>query len=140
GPARIAHLLGLVPSTVHRVLTRYGLARLTHLQGVDGCVPGAVHDFHAAREHGMVDALAEADIRCWTDKGYRGAGDAVCTPWWGRWETLSAHDNGDRTGFHGLTAAFVVGIKKTTGTLGQRKLRVVVTPGATRIITAYPVP
>lgn len=31
GPARIAHLLHLVPSTVHRVLTRFGLARLTHL-------------------------------------------------------------------------------------------------------------
>lgn len=31
GPARIAHLLHLVPSTVHRVLTRYGLARLAHL-------------------------------------------------------------------------------------------------------------
>lgn len=28
GPARIAHLLGLVPSTVHRALTRFGLARL----------------------------------------------------------------------------------------------------------------
>lgn len=31
GPARIAYLLGLHPSTVHRVLTRYRLARLTHL-------------------------------------------------------------------------------------------------------------
>ena len=31
GPARIAFLLGLNPSTVHRVLTRYGLARLVHL-------------------------------------------------------------------------------------------------------------
>jgi transposase InsO family protein len=31
GPARIAFLLHLVPSTVHRVLTRYRLARLTHL-------------------------------------------------------------------------------------------------------------
>ncbi len=31
GPARIGHLLHLAPSTVHRVLTRYGLARLTHL-------------------------------------------------------------------------------------------------------------
>ena len=28
GPARIAYLLGLQPSTVHRVLSRYGLARL----------------------------------------------------------------------------------------------------------------
>lgn len=31
GPARIAFLLRLVPSTVHRVLTRFGLARLSHL-------------------------------------------------------------------------------------------------------------
>ncbi|MFJ8770265.1 IS481 family transposase [Streptomyces clavifer] len=38
GPARIAHLLGLVPSTVHRVLTRYGLARLTHLDRATGRV------------------------------------------------------------------------------------------------------
>jgi hypothetical protein len=36
GPARIAHLLRLVPSTVHRVLTRYGLARLTHLDRATG--------------------------------------------------------------------------------------------------------
>ena len=32
GPARIAYLLGLNPSTVHRVLTRYRLARLAHLE------------------------------------------------------------------------------------------------------------
>ena len=38
GPARIAHLLGLVPSTVHRVLTRYRLARLTHLDRATGRV------------------------------------------------------------------------------------------------------
>ncbi|MCX2927910.1 IS481 family transposase [Streptomyces sp. NEAU-W12] len=31
GPARITHLLHLVPSTMHRVLTHFGLARLTHL-------------------------------------------------------------------------------------------------------------
>jgi transposase InsO family protein len=31
GPARIGYLLGLAPSTVHRVLRRYGIARLTHL-------------------------------------------------------------------------------------------------------------
>ncbi|WP_439379378.1 IS481 family transposase [Amycolatopsis lexingtonensis] len=31
GPARIAYLLGLNPSTVHRILTRYRLPRLTHL-------------------------------------------------------------------------------------------------------------
>ncbi|MFJ7494523.1 IS481 family transposase [Streptomyces sp. NPDC097727] len=38
GPACIAHLLGLVPSTVHRVLTRFGLARLTHLDRATGRV------------------------------------------------------------------------------------------------------
>ncbi|MBB4686150.1 transposase InsO family protein [Amycolatopsis jiangsuensis] len=36
GPARIASLLRLVPSTVHRVLVRYGLARLSHLDRATG--------------------------------------------------------------------------------------------------------
>ncbi|MDA1363116.1 IS481 family transposase, partial [Glycomyces luteolus] len=36
GPARIAFLLGLNPSTVHRVLTRYGLPRLAHLDRASG--------------------------------------------------------------------------------------------------------
>jgi transposase InsO family protein len=38
GPARIAYLLGLNPSTVHRVLTRYRLARLQHLDRATGRV------------------------------------------------------------------------------------------------------
>ena len=38
GPARIAYLLGLNPSTVHRVLTRYRLARLAHLDRATGRV------------------------------------------------------------------------------------------------------
>ena len=36
GPARIGFLLGLHPSTVHRVLARYGLARLTWLDRATG--------------------------------------------------------------------------------------------------------
>ncbi|MFF9340208.1 MULTISPECIES: transposase family protein [unclassified Streptomyces] len=56
---------------------------------VSPALPGAVHDVRAAREHGIIDALAEADIRCWADKGYRGAGGTVRIPYWGRWETLS---------------------------------------------------
>ena len=36
GPARIAFLLRLNPSTVHRVLTRYRLARLAHLDRATG--------------------------------------------------------------------------------------------------------
>ncbi|MFI0827242.1 IS5 family transposase [Streptomyces roseolus] len=52
-------------------------------------LPGAVHDVRAAREHGIVDAVAEAGVTCWADKAYRGAGGTVRTPYWGRWETLS---------------------------------------------------
>jgi len=38
GPARIAYLLGLQPSTVHRVLTRYGIAKLRWLDRATGRV------------------------------------------------------------------------------------------------------
>jgi len=38
GPARIGYLLGLHPSTVHRVLTRYGLATLRWLDRATGRV------------------------------------------------------------------------------------------------------
>jgi transposase len=38
GPARIGFLLGLHPSTVHRVLSRYGMARLTWLDRPTGRV------------------------------------------------------------------------------------------------------
>ena len=38
GPARIGHLLGIHPSTVHRVLSRYGVARLRWLDRPTGRV------------------------------------------------------------------------------------------------------
>ena len=38
GPARIGFLLGIAASTVHRVLNRYGLARLSHLDRATGRV------------------------------------------------------------------------------------------------------
>ncbi|MFF2654165.1 IS5 family transposase [Streptomyces sp. NPDC058045] len=50
---------------------------------------GAVHDVRAAREHGIIDALAEAGITCWADKGYQGAGGTVRLPYRGRWDRLS---------------------------------------------------
>lgn len=53
-------------------------------------LPGAVPDIQAAREHGTVDALAEAGIKCWADKGYQGAGGTVRLPYRGRWNSLSA--------------------------------------------------
>lgn len=53
-------------------------------------LPGAAHDIKAARTHGIIDALAEADVQCWADKAYRGTGGTTRVPYWGRWETLSA--------------------------------------------------
>ncbi|MEU3660111.1 IS5 family transposase [Streptomyces sp. NPDC032940] len=50
---------------------------------------GAVHDVRAAREHGVIEALAEAGITCWADKGYQGAGGTVRLPYRGRWDSLS---------------------------------------------------
>ncbi len=40
---------------------------------------GATHDLTAAREHGIIDALVEADLKCWADKAYQGAA-ATCGP------------------------------------------------------------
>jgi hypothetical protein len=53
-------------------------------------LPGAIHDVRAAREHGLVDALARADVTCWADKGYRSVGGTIRTPCWERRHTLSA--------------------------------------------------
>ena len=49
-------------------------------------LPGAVHDVRAAREHGIIDALDQADIPCWADKGYQGARGTIRVPFRGRWE------------------------------------------------------
>ena len=43
GPARIGYLLGIHPSTVHRVLTRYGLAKLRWLDRPTGRVIRRIH-------------------------------------------------------------------------------------------------
>ncbi|MET8804901.1 transposase family protein [Streptomyces sp. NPDC004546] len=53
-------------------------------------LPGSVHDIKAARTHGIIDALADAEIRCWADKGYQGSGGTVRVPYRGRWDDLSA--------------------------------------------------
>lgn len=53
-------------------------------------LPGAVHDIKAARTHGIIDALTDAGIPCWADKGYQGAGGTVRVPYRGRWHDLSA--------------------------------------------------
>ncbi|WP_329459944.1 transposase family protein [Streptomyces sp. NBC_01497] len=53
-------------------------------------LPGAVHDVRAAREHGIIDALAQAHPPCWADKDYHGAGGTIRVPFRGRWEAHSA--------------------------------------------------
>ncbi|SOB85720.1 IS481 family transposase [Streptomyces sp. 1331.2] len=56
GPARIAYLLRLNPATVHRVLTRYRLARLTHLDRATGRV---IRRY----EHSAPGELVHVDIK-----------------------------------------------------------------------------
>ena len=56
GPARIAYLLGLNPATVHRVLLRYSLARLTHLDR-------ATHQPVRRYEHEAPGDLVHVDIK-----------------------------------------------------------------------------
>ncbi|MFJ3826090.1 transposase family protein [Streptomyces nodosus] len=46
--------------------------------------PGSTHDLTAARRHGIIDALAEADVKCWADEAYQGAGRLVRVPFRGR--------------------------------------------------------
>ncbi|MFB6507236.1 transposase family protein [Streptomyces sp. NPDC002466] len=47
-------------------------------------LPGSTHDLTAARTHGIVDAVAAADLKCWADKAYQGAGRPVRVPFRGR--------------------------------------------------------
>ncbi|MFE7628246.1 transposase family protein [Streptomyces sp. NPDC057509] len=47
-------------------------------------LPGSVHDLTAARTHGIIDALAAAELKCWADKAYQGAGHPVRVPFRGR--------------------------------------------------------
>ncbi|GAA1371522.1 hypothetical protein GCM10009612_62770 [Streptomyces beijiangensis] len=47
-------------------------------------MPGSTHDLTTARRHGIIEALAEADLKCWADKAYQGAGGPVRVPFRGR--------------------------------------------------------
>lgn len=39
---------------------------------------------YSAREHGVIDALVDADLKCWADKVYQGAARNVRVPFKGR--------------------------------------------------------
>ena len=42
--------------------------------------PGSAHDLSAARTHGIIDALTNANVMTFADKGYQGARGSVRTP------------------------------------------------------------
>lgn len=46
--------------------------------------PGSIHDLTAARTHGVIEALTEAELKCWVGKAYQGAGGLVRVPFRGR--------------------------------------------------------
>ena len=43
-------------------------------------LPGSAHDLTAARTHGIIAALTNADVTTFADKAYQGAGGSVRTP------------------------------------------------------------
>jgi hypothetical protein len=47
-------------------------------------LPGSTHDLTGARAHGLVAALADADLECWADRAYQGAGRHIRVPIRGR--------------------------------------------------------
>jgi DDE superfamily endonuclease/Helix-turn-helix of DDE superfamily endonuclease len=47
---------------------------------ISPALPGARHDMGAAREHGIIDAFAEAGVRAIADTAYQGGGEAIRVP------------------------------------------------------------
>lgn len=47
-------------------------------------LPGSTHDLTTARQHGIIEALADAGLNCWADKAYQGVGEPVRVPFRGR--------------------------------------------------------
>lgn len=47
---------------------------------VSPVLPGARNDMGAAREHGIIDALSQADVRAFADTAYQVGGPAVRVP------------------------------------------------------------
>jgi hypothetical protein len=43
-------------------------------------LPGSAHDLTAARTHGIIAALTNAEVTTFADKAYQGAGGSVRTP------------------------------------------------------------
>ena len=74
GPARIGYLLGLHPSTVHRVLTRFGMAKLRWLDRPTGRV---IRRMEPARCGDMIHVDVKKLGKIPAGGGWRMLGDAV---------------------------------------------------------------
>lgn len=51
---------------------------------ISPALPGSTHDLTAARHPGIIDALTDAQVMTFADKGCRGARSAVSIPFHGR--------------------------------------------------------
>ncbi|MFH9500672.1 transposase family protein [Streptomyces globisporus] len=58
--------------------------RFGRLLWASPALPGSTHDLTAARQHGIIEALAEAGLKYWADKAYQGASATVRVPFRGR--------------------------------------------------------
>jgi hypothetical protein len=87
---RLAARFGIGLATVRRYI--YNVQVLADPAGrllwTSPALPGSAHDLTAARAHGIIDALAGADIPCWADKAYRGASGPVRVSYHGKWHNL----------------------------------------------------
>ncbi|GAB7051524.1 transposase family protein [Catenuloplanes indicus] len=82
-------------------------------------LPGGAHDLTAARTHGIIDALASANITVLADKAYLGAPDNVLVPYRGsRWRKLST---GEKTANKGHARLRAIG-EQANATLKQWKI------------------
>jgi hypothetical protein len=45
---------------------------------------GSTHDLTAARQHGIIETLTEAGLKCWADRAHQGANGPVRVPFRGR--------------------------------------------------------
>lgn len=58
--------------------------RFGRLLWASPALPGSTRYLTSARTHGIIDALVVADMKCWADKAYQGAGHPVRVPFRGR--------------------------------------------------------
>jgi hypothetical protein len=56
------------------------VASIGRLVWISPPLPGARHDMGAARGHGIIDALTDAEIPAVADTAYQGAGPTIAVP------------------------------------------------------------